>query len=1001
MKKYVFRALLTFVTLTGFTANAHAGNWLIGSGIHDITGPSADAIMVGYGEPNQVNKGIHARLWSRAYVVSEESTNPKEAKRIVFVSADLSHIPQGVKQGVMRRLKEKYPGIYNNANVMLSATHTHTGPGNYNHHTLLNTSFNVAKAGFDRRHYNSIVDGIVKSIIRASDNMTPGHIYINKTNLLGASVNRNPDPYSSNPDAGQYAHKTNKRMLLLKFVDDKGNELGTVNWFAVHNVSYSSDKKTISGDNKGLASYLFEKHKKTNYRADKTFVAAFASSNLGDVSPNVCGPQNGCAATETDAALLSATRQFNTAQKLYDTARRRLLGKMYYRHQYVYMPGYKVEDIFTGTGTESVCDFELGKSFGAGSLWDGPSGNGGTGAIADPSQQEHCHYPKVPLVPQWVSDILPYIDLLNLVFPVLPIINIGLPPGLSLMAQSYLDNMYPRILPFQIFVLGELAIVSAPSEMTTMAGRRLEAAVQKELSSIGVKDVVIAGLANAYSGYVTTPEEYDWQRYEGGHTIFGPNTLPAYLQIYTRLSKGIATNTFTAHGPNPPDLLNHQWLSPAPVLYDDKYIWEYFGQVIHDANDHYEVGRDHVKVVFRSGHPKNNYQHQGSFFNIERRVNGKWQRYLTDNELTTQFHWRRDSRLDCPACSFFDGFWTPGPETPSGTYRMVHYGYWKSGFTGATSGYAGYSRSFFVSNPVNRVSFKTHHGTYLSAINNGGANVRANAPHSRTWEKFNIIHIEDNLPVADPSQCIRHGAQVAIRTDKGNYFMATPNGKLRAKERHVRAWERFTLFNHTDTTGCLDHNDSISLRSNHGRFVVAENYGEANANRPSMGPWERFTVKIEAEPNHQHIHIPPKHFAQFRTSHGTYLRAEEFGNLIVNANSTTAGSKETFGVVLLEDFLPVSQHGQCIRHGSRISLRASDFHYVIAKNLLPYANGTLHENNAAFELINHTATNRCWQSGDVISLRSVDNLYLVAEPNRIAYINRPAIGPWERFTVTF
>lgn len=42
--------------------------------------------------------------------------------------------------------------------------------------------------------------------------------------------------------------------------------------------------------------------------------------------------------------------------------------------------------------------------------------------------------------------------------------------------------------------------------------------------------VVIAGLTNTYSSYVTTREEYAAQRYEGASTIFGPSTLDAYIQ---------------------------------------------------------------------------------------------------------------------------------------------------------------------------------------------------------------------------------------------------------------------------------------------------------------------------------------------------------------------------------------------------------------------------------------------------------------------------------------
>jgi neutral ceramidase len=57
------------------------------------------------------------------------------------------------------------------------------------------------------------------------------------------------------------------------------------------------------------------------------------------------------------------------------------------------------------------------------------------------------------------------------------------------------------------------------SEFTTMAGRRLRDAVKKVLTSDNSGEfndihVVLAGLSNTYSQYITTFEEYQIQRYE-------------------------------------------------------------------------------------------------------------------------------------------------------------------------------------------------------------------------------------------------------------------------------------------------------------------------------------------------------------------------------------------------------------------------------------------------------------------------------------------------------
>lgn len=74
-----------------------------------------------------------------------------------------------------------------------------------------------------------------------------------------------------------------------------------------------------------------------------------------------------------------------------------------------------------------------------------------------------------------------------------------------------------------------------PSEFTTMAGRRLRDAVKTVLTSGGNGEVnrnvhvVIAGLTNSYSQYVTTFEEYQVQRYEVCISI-SPTLLFGYYQ---------------------------------------------------------------------------------------------------------------------------------------------------------------------------------------------------------------------------------------------------------------------------------------------------------------------------------------------------------------------------------------------------------------------------------------------------------------------------------------
>ena len=121
-------------------------------------------------------------------------------------------------------------------------------------------------------------------------------IMINTGLLFGANINRSPTSYLENPLSERMLYEsegdTDKTMLLLKFqAKDTKADIGLLNWFAVHGTSMNNTNLLVSSDNKGYASYLAEKHFNGNStlpgRGD--FVAAFASTNLGDVSPNTAG----------------------------------------------------------------------------------------------------------------------------------------------------------------------------------------------------------------------------------------------------------------------------------------------------------------------------------------------------------------------------------------------------------------------------------------------------------------------------------------------------------------------------------------------------------------------------------------------------------------------------------------------------------------------------------------------------------------------------------------
>ena len=65
-------------------------------------------------------------------------------------------------------------------------------------------------------------------------------------------------------------------------------------------------------------------------------------------------------------------------------------------------------------------------------------------------------------------------------------------------------------------------------------------------AGIDADDVLVQGYANGYAHYLTTPEEYDAQRYEAGSTVFGRNELAAFVEAAQRLASDTGSTAVLA-----------------------------------------------------------------------------------------------------------------------------------------------------------------------------------------------------------------------------------------------------------------------------------------------------------------------------------------------------------------------------------------------------------------------------------------------------------------------
>lgn len=646
---------------------AGSTSFQIGSGLYDITGPAAEIGMMGYGMIDQKTAGIHQRLRSRAFVI----VSPCNGKRVAFVSVDLGQAFQAVKQQVIEKLRATYGTLYTDENVIISATHTHSGPGGHSHYAL----YNLTILGFDQQGFDTIVSGIYNSIVRAHNNLASGTIRVNAGDLLDASINRSPTAYLLNPstERGQYAYDVDKQMTLLRFTKGTGKEIGEINWFAVHGTSMGNDSHLISGDNKGYASYLFEKQMGTSYTTTAdTFVAAFAQSNEGDVTPNIYGGTNGGGANDFESTSLSANKQLNKAVSLYNAATESLVGGVDYRHAFVKMDEVTVAPAFGGGSSRQTCEAAIGISMLAGAE-DGP----GFGREGFTCADVHDLWSAFTCAVTSTT------------------CQAEKPIALEMGTQTPYP-WTPEVLPLQIVTLGNLAIVAAPFELTTMSGRRLRNQVMSRLGPAGVTRVVIAGLANAYAGYVATREEYAAQEYEGASTHFGPWTLGALLQEFDKLAVALRDNVAVSAGPTPRDLRCCQSTVQTGVVFDDKPLFSSFGSVQQDASASYLRGQT-ARVTFWGAHPKNDLRLQNGYLQVQKynSTTATWSAVAYDWDWETKFKWERDNCFPTFACSRNTVEWTIPSSAATGTYRIRHDGSWKS-VGGVITPYTGTSRSFTV-----------------------------------------------------------------------------------------------------------------------------------------------------------------------------------------------------------------------------------------------------------------------------------------------------------------
>lgn len=678
---------------------------------------------------DQLGTGLRQRLYSRAFIIGNPN-NPEDT--FVYLVLDCLTGDTGVRHAVLQGLAslgDEYKR-YGERNIALTGTHSHSGPGAWNNYLLPQ----IPTKGFSKQSFQPLVEGTLLSIKRAHENLALGHLNFGSIDLKDANINRSPYSYEANPEEerARYPANVDKFMTMLKFdrlSDSKTT--GVLTFFPVHGTSMYNNNTLVTGDNKGVAEWLFERSVESDDEFTDDFVAGFSQSNVGDTSPNVkgawCEDGSGEKCRYTDSTCDGKTepchgrgpffrekdngakscfeigrRQYAAAKQLYENIKDdptpiRGGSNVAAFHTFKDVSDHYEFQSPWNSSMLTTCPPALGYSF-AGGTTDGPGAFDFTQNASTPAESNPVWYVARAFLHQ------PTEEQIKCQAPKTVLLDVG-----------YISEPYawaPNIVDIQVLRVGQLLIIISTSEATTMSGRRWKEAIAKsakDVLSISDPLVVLGAPSNSYAHYVATEEEYGVQRYEGASTLYGPNTLAAYVNLtltylpYLNTGSRAESLPDLPPGPSPPINVDNSLDFITPVVYDGAPFGKSFGDTLSSPGGKTYHPGDTVKTKFVGANPRNDMRLESTYAAVETKTDsGDWEVVRTDKDWNLVFHWERKSTILGTSevtleWQIENDYYSVGDPSPlqDGTYRMHYYGNSKNAF-GKVRSFEGIGDTFTV-----------------------------------------------------------------------------------------------------------------------------------------------------------------------------------------------------------------------------------------------------------------------------------------------------------------
>ncbi len=212
--------------------------------------------------------GMRDPLLARALVLESAG------RRVTWVALDVIAVDRGLTDEVARRL---VAGGHDPGTLLVSATHTHSGPGAFVDTFVMGM---VALDRFDGEVREAVVAAAVAAVDEARARRRPARLAAGRTSVVGAVRSRLRLPIDD-------------EMLVLRVTDADGAPVAALWNFAIHGTVLGPRNGRLSGDVMGAASRLLER--------ELGVPALFVNGAVGDVSP----ARHGDHAVEEMGALLA------------------------------------------------------------------------------------------------------------------------------------------------------------------------------------------------------------------------------------------------------------------------------------------------------------------------------------------------------------------------------------------------------------------------------------------------------------------------------------------------------------------------------------------------------------------------------------------------------------------------------------------------------------------------------------------------------------------------